>query len=115
MLERLELEVGKAWCLKELFRHFRDRRDKECARSHFNHWLTEVRRLGIKEMKGVARMPGKHLENTLTYFETCITNAVSEGLNSKIQSLKSSVRGFRNFQNYRIRILFFCGKLTPSP
>lgn len=44
-----------------------------------------------------------------------ITNAVTEGLNSKIQSLKSAARGFRNFRNYRIRILFFCGKLNLCP
>ncbi len=29
--------------------------------------------------------------------------------------LKATARGFRNFGNYRIRILFFCGKLTLSP
>jgi len=38
-----------------------------------------------------------------------------EGLNSKIQSLKSAARGFRSFVNYRIRILFFCGKLDLYP
>jgi hypothetical protein len=36
-------------------------------------------------------------------------------LNSKIQSLKAAARGFRNFQNYRTRILFFCGKLELYP
>ena len=56
-----------------------------------------------------------HLENRLTYWRHHITNAVTEGLNSKIQSLKSAARGFRNFQNYRIRILFFCGKLNLYP
>ena len=115
MLKRMELEVSKAWYLKELFKHFWDRRDKEYARSYFNHWLGEARRLGVKEMKPVARMLGKHLENILTYFETYITNAFSEGINSKIQSLKSAARGFRNFENYRTRILFFCGKLALSP
>ena len=44
-----------------------------------------------------------------------ITNAVTEGLNSKIQSIKAAARGFRSFQNYRIRILFFCGKLNLYP
>jgi len=53
------------------------------------------------------------MDGLLTYLKHHITNAVTEGLNSKIQSIKSSARGFRNFQNYRIRILFFCGKLNP--
>ena len=57
----------------------------------------------------------RHLENILTYLRHPITNAVPEGLNSKIQSIKSNARGFRSFQNYRTRILFFCGKLSLQP
>ena len=44
-----------------------------------------------------------------------ITNALSEGFNSVIQNLKANTRGFRNFGNYRTRILFFCGKLDLKP
>jgi len=50
-----------------------------------------------------------------SYFEYYITNAVSEGINSKIQAIKANARGFRNFENYRVSILFFCGKLELSP
>ena len=35
-----------------------------------------------------------HLENVLTYFDHRITNAVSEGLNSKIQTIKKTPTGF---------------------
>ena len=66
-------------------------------------------------MIAVARILKRHLENLLTYLKHRITNAVTEGLNSKIQSLKSAARGFRNFKNYRTRILFFCGKLDLYP
>ncbi|HIV09159.1 MAG TPA: transposase, partial [Candidatus Spyradenecus faecavium] len=34
--------------------------------------------------------------------------------NSKIQSIKSVARGFRNFANYRFAILFHCSRL-PLP
>jgi len=53
----------------------------------------------------------RHLKNILTYFRHKITNAVSEGFNSRIQSIKSQARGFRAFRNFRTRILFYCGKL----
>ncbi|MDZ4847905.1 MAG: transposase [Pirellulaceae bacterium] len=42
------------------------------------------------------------------------TSDVSAGFNSCIQSIKIAARGFRNFANYRTRILFFCGKLDLS-
>lgn len=114
-LSKQELEVSKAWKLKEMFKHFWNRRDKEYAKSFFDFWLKEVAEAGVSEMKKVARMLKKHLPNILTYFDSYITNAVSEGLNSKIQSLKSCARGFPNFQNYRVRILFYCGKLKLAP
>ena len=62
-------------------------------------------------MVEVAQMLKRHLDNLLTYLKHHITNAVTEEIELKIQSIKSNARGFRNFRNYRIRILFFCGKL----
>jgi hypothetical protein len=32
-----------------------------------------------------------------------------------LQSLKAVARGFRNFDNYRARILFHCGQLDLAP
>jgi transposase len=38
----------------------------------------------------------RHLDNVLTYINYPLTNAVTEGLNAKIQWIKYSSRGFRN-------------------
>jgi GT2 family glycosyltransferase len=54
----------------------------------------------------VAAMLKRHLEEVLAYITHRITNATSESFNSRIQSIKSAARGFRNFENYRTRILF---------
>jgi len=69
----------------------------------------------LKPVVEVAQMIKRHLENLLTSLKPHITNAVIEGLNSKIQSIKAAARGFRSFRNYRIRILFLCGKLNLYP
>jgi transposase len=66
-------------------------------------------------MVKVAQTIKRQLENLLTYCRHKITNAKSEGINSRVQSIKSAARGFRLFANYRIRILFHCGKLDLSP
>jgi len=57
------------------------------------------------------------LPNLLTYFKHQITNATSESLNSKIQWVKYTARGFRNFTNFATAIYFHCGglDLTPLP
>ena len=57
----------------------------------------------------------KRLDNLLSYFRHGITNAMSEGFNSRIQTIKSNARGFRSFENFRTRILFYCGKLDLEP
>ena len=67
-----------------------------------------------KREKGTEEIK-RHFENIITYLRHPITNAVTEGLNSKIQAIKANARGFRSFLNYRTRILFFCGKLDLYP
>lgn len=110
-----ELKVAKAWYLKELFSYFWHKRDAQSAKNFFVYWVREVIESGNKSMLKVAKMLHKHMANILTYFDSYISNAVSEGLNSKIQSIKANARGFRSFKNYRISILFFCGKLKLAP
>jgi transposase len=48
----------------------------------------------LKPVVKVARMLERHLTNVLTYFDHRITNAASEGLNSKIQTVKKTPTAF---------------------
>lgn len=114
-LKELNLKVARAWAAKELFTKFWRYQEAGWARRFFKDWFGWVSRSRLKPLIAVAKMLKRHLENLLTYLKHHITNAVTEGLNSKIQSLKSAARGFRNFKNYRTRILFFCGKLDLYP
>ena len=114
-LKDLHLKVARAWAAKELFSKFWNYQEEGWARRFFKNWYRWVSRSRLKPVVEVARMLKRHLDNLITYLRHHITNAVTEGLNSKIQSLKSAARGFRNFKNYRIRILFFCGKLNLYP
>ncbi|HEY2932624.1 MAG TPA: ISL3 family transposase [Acidobacteriota bacterium] len=109
------LKVGRAWAAKELFSKLWNYRYEGAARRFFREWYGWVSRSQLQPLIKVAKMLKGHLENILTYLRHPITNAVTEGLNSKIQMIKSNARGFRSFDNYRIRILFFCGKLDLYP
>ena len=63
----------------------------------------------------MAPMMNQRLENILTHLKHGITNAVSEALNSKIQWVKYTARGFRNQQNFITAIYFHCGGLELAP
>ena len=114
-LKDLHLKVARAWAAKELFSKFWEYQEEGWARRFFKNWFGWISRSRLKPVIEVAQMLKRHLDNLLTYLKHHITNAVTEGLNSKIQSIKAAARGFRNFKNYRTRILFFCGKLNLYP
>ena len=114
-LLRQSLRTAAAWGVKELFGGFWTRRGKEYAETFFRLWHREALATKLAPVVKAAQTLARRLGNLLTYYDCYITNAVTEGFNSKIQSIKANARGFRNFQNYRIAILFHCGKLDLQP
>lgn len=110
------LKTSRAWFIKEAFRFFWVvPKSSSEAEEYFREWYRHTIHSKLDPMKKVARMLKAKLGNVVTWWRHPITNAVSEGLNSKIQSIKSAARGFHSFASYRIRILFFCGKLDLKP
>lgn len=114
-LQSLGLKVGRAHSIKETFDNFWDYRYPGCARRFFKEWYGWARRSKLEPVKRVAKMIRDHFENIITYLKHRISNAATEGFNGVIQSIKANARGFRNFENYRVAILFQCGKLDLKP
>ena len=114
-LKASELKTARAWAIKELLKAFWECPSEGFAETHFHRWYGRAIRSRLAPVKKFARMLKKHLAGLLTYFRRWITGAATEGLNSKIQAIKAAVRGFRNFDHYRIRIQFFCGCLVIRP
>lgn len=85
------------------------------AQRHFTQWYREARRRQLAPRRKVALTFKDHLLGLREYFNRRITNAVTEAFNATIQSLKAAARGFRNFDHYRTRILFFLGRLNLNP
>ncbi|MDH4284218.1 MAG: transposase [Gallionellaceae bacterium] len=50
----------------------------------------------------MAKLIAQHLPNVLTYFKHRITNAVTEGPNSKIEAIQKRAYGFRNRDHFKI-------------
>ncbi|MGB2921245.1 MAG: transposase, partial [Mycobacterium sp.] len=51
----------------------------------------------------------------LSYFAHPITNAGAEGLNSRIQAIRVSARGYRNPEHFKTAIYFHLGGLQLYP
>jgi transposase len=79
-----DLKTAKAWSMKENFRHFWRYVYSTSAEGFFETWYDWVIESGITPMIKVAEMLERHLPEILSYFRHRITNATSEGYNSKI-------------------------------
>ena len=109
------LRTARAWAYKEQMVEFWHQPDADAGNAFYQQWYRSVMRSRLPKMKKAAKSLQAHLGGLLTYFRHRITNALTEGFNSKIQAIKADARGFRRFENYRARILFFCGKLDLAP
>jgi len=114
-LHQQGLKTSKAWHFKEDFRHFWSYVSTSAAQRFYRDWRKAVMRSRLEPLKKVVRMMDQHWPEILNFIKHRFTNAASEGLNSLIQAIKNSARGFRSFANFRIRILFHCGKLDLFP
>ena len=114
-LRRSTLKAARAWALKEAFQHIWAYRSIPAARAFFWRWEAWARRSRLRPMVHVAGIIRRHLENILTYLTHRITNAVTEGLNAKIQWIKYSSRGFRDRERFKLAIYFHCGGLDLDP
>jgi transposase len=115
VLKNSNLKTARAWALKEaamaLFNYVYERP----ARKHFRWWHNWAVRSRLPPMIETARMLKRRFENIITYLRHPITNALSESINSKIQWVKYTARGFRNKRNFQIAIYFHCGRLDLAP
>ena len=111
----MNLKTGRAWAIKESLREFWKLPTREEALAHWKHWYRWATHSRLKPVIKTAKNIKQKLHNVLTYFTHRITNAVAEGLNSKIQTIKKAAYGFRSFENFKTAIFFHCGGLQLYP
>lgn len=114
-LKELNLKVGRAWAIKESLRSLWDYSQEGWARRFFKKWFAWAAHSRLEPIRKVAVMIQTHLNNILTYCRHRVTNAVAEGLNSKIMAIKRRACGYRNKEHFKTAIYFFCGGLSLYP
>ena len=113
--ENIAPQLFKAYDLKEEFRTFFECATVEQATKLFEEWQDKVVKSKNTHLIKVATMFQNHFEGIKNYIKHRVTNAIAEGLNSRIQQLKAKARGFKSPKAFRIAILFHFGKLALYP
>jgi transposase len=108
-LRSLNLKTARAYQMKlnlqEIWK-IQDRDEAHLFLKKWYFWLTHSR---LAPMISLAKTIRNHWEGKLNYFECRFTNALMEGLNSVVQSLKRSARGYKNTDNFITRSIYAVG------
>jgi len=114
-LRRSKLQTARGWAMKETLMGFFDYFQPARAQRFFLKWYNWAIRSRLPPFKRLARTMHSRLPTLLNWCKWPITNAVTEALNSKIQWIKYTARGFRSREGYRRAIYFHCGGLDLYP
>jgi len=101
-------QLHAAWVAKEGIRDLYQQPHRATAEAFLDDWLKVFATCGIGELERLATTLGRWRGEVLNYFDSRLTNGRTEGRNLIIKGVKRSGHGFRNFDNYRLRVLYRC-------
>jgi transposase len=114
LIEQMKTENNdtvQAYQMRLMLKDIYDLDTHMTARDSLGAWIEIVEQSHIPEMIKVARTIKEYLEEILQYFISRMTNAIVEGINTMIQSIKRRAKGYRNINNFITMIYLKCGKL----
>lgn len=108
-------EVAAAYLAKELLREVYAARTLRTARRRLRTFYRHCTRSEVRECRRLARTIHSWEAEVLAFHTTGASNGVTEGINLLIKKIKRVGHGFRNFDNYRLRLLLHCGVEWQTP
>ena len=98
-------ELKRAWMLKEDFRAWYRETDKSRAEERLGLLEERIANDSLVEFKELLHTFTNWRKEILNYFDYRITNGFVEGKNNRIKTIKRTAYGYRNMDNFRLRIL----------
>lgn len=101
--------LSKLYWAKEKLHEFYRVRGYERAHSAFDRLIADLEKdSSLIELRRLRKTLLLWKDEVLNYFKTGLTNAMAEGFNNKINTLKTNAYGYRNKNNFRLRVLSAC-------
>ena len=94
---------------QELLREVYDSTDPDEGRRRLRRFYDHCRQSDVAELEGLARTIRRWEHKILAWHQTGLTNGPTEAVNLLVKKIKRVGHGFRNFDNYRLRLLLHCG------
>ncbi len=110
-LKDMNLKTVRAYNLKLSLQIFWSIEERGVAEQYLKRWYFWATHSRLQPMIDAAKTIKRHWNGILNYFDSRITNGILEGINSVVQLLKRSARGYRNIQNFMTMIYLRLGHL----
>ena len=110
-LRNSTLKTARALALREMAMSLWDYKSRAWAIKAWKRWLSWAQRCRLEPITVVARTV-KEIVNAIVLNAN---NGRAEGINSKIQSLKTRACGYRSRERYKTAIYFYLGGLNLYP
>jgi transposase len=101
-------ELECAWMLKESLRDIYRAGTRKQAEQELQDWYQLAEAYDLPEFHKLAGTLRRWQPQLLAYFDSWLSNGRTEGRNLVIKHVKRTGYGFRNFHNYRLRVLHRC-------
>lgn len=108
MLDQSE-DLYVAWSLKEWFIEIKELKREKHARKELHNWLLSAEESNLSEFKACITAFRNWFGYIINGYRHKVTNGFTEGMNNNIKVLKRIGYGYRNFENFRKRILLCFG------
>ena len=115
LINKANLKTAQAWKIRENFKDIFSINTIEEIEDAYSCWIKDALDCGIKYIKDVVETFERHREGIMNAFITKTTSGKHENTNGRIQSVLAKARGFRNFERFRINIMFHFSNLNLFP
>ena len=106
----VEPALETTYWLREAFHHILDRPQPVAAAiAHLDAWVERIHTQGIPHFDAFIRTLQRHKNQIANYVEENLSNAVTEGLNNLVRSIRRCAFGMPNFQHLRLRVMAISG------
>lgn len=101
-------EINEAYRIKEQSMDFYRIKGRERAEAAYTRLVERIRGAKNEAFQTLAKTLENWKTEILNYFQTGLTNAMSEGFNRVASLVKNRAFGYRNPKNYRLRFISAC-------
>ncbi len=110
-LKDMNLKTVRAYNIKLSLQTFWSIEDKEAAIKYLKKWYYWATHSRLDPIIKAAKTIKRHWNGVINFIDSKVMNGLLEGLNSSIQALKKSARGYQNTLNIMTMIYLRLGQL----